>query len=85
MMQSEINIAIGDKAPGRYFSELLRHSANGRAAYGAISDPDEMRLNFEAHCVPSGVEGMTVEHYDDFLNDRRKLMAIKIRDYYLSL
>ena len=28
---------------------------------------------------------MTLEHYEEFLKERRKLMAEKMRDYYFSL
>ena len=85
MMQSEINIAIGDKAPADYFSALLEHCATGKAAYGAVTDPDEMRQNFEHHCIPDGVHEMTADHFDEFLTQRRRLMALKMRDYYKHL
>jgi len=52
MMQSEINIAIRDRAPSEYFTELITHSIDGEAAYGAITDPEEMRRNFATHCIP---------------------------------
>ncbi len=85
MMQSEINIAVRDRAPSEYFTELLDHCGNGQAAYGAITDLDEMRDNFRQHCIPDGMENKTVEHYDEFLQQRRQLMALKIRDYYSML
>jgi hypothetical protein len=85
MMQSEINIAIRDRAPSSYFSELLEHSQNGRAAYGAINNPDEMKENFAIHCIPEGMEDKTIDHYDEFLNERRKFMAQKIKEYYRVL
>lgn len=85
MMQSEINIAIGDSSPSEYFTELLEHSANGKAAYGAITDLEEMKENFKAHCVPEGMQDKTIEHYDEFLIERRKLMSKKIRNYYKKL
>ena len=37
------------------------------------------------HCIPDGIETMTVDDYPDFLVDRRKLMARKIRSYFESL
>jgi len=85
MMQSEINIAIGDKAPAEYFSKLLEHCNNGSTAFGAITDIDEMKENFQAHCVPDEMEDKNIEHYDEFLQERRKLMALKIKNYYWKL
>lgn len=85
MMQTEINIQIGDRPPCDYFSDLLNACRDGRAAYGAICDLAELRSNLEVHCIPEGIEEMTVQDYDGFLEKRRQLIAIKIRDYYESL
>jgi len=87
MMQSEINISIGDKSPADYFSKLLEYCRNGneRAAYGAITDLDQIKDNFVTHCIPEGMENKTIEHYEEFLQERRKLMAKKIKKYYWKL
>lgn len=85
MMQSEINIAIKDRAPSEYFAELLSHCKNGKAAYGAISEYDEMLENFKTHCIPIGMEDKNIEHYEEFLVTRRKLMSEKIKNYFLKL
>lgn len=87
MMQSEINISIGDKSPADYFSKLLEYCLNGneRAAYGAITDLDQIRDNFVLHCIPKGMENKTIEHYEEFLQERRRLMAKKIKKYYWKL
>jgi hypothetical protein len=85
MMQSEINIAIKDRAPKEYFSEMLNNCKKGRSAYGAITELDELKDNYKMHCIPDGMENMTVENYQEFLNERRKLISLKIRDYYKKL
>ncbi len=85
MMQSEINIAIKDRSPSEYFSELLEHSRNGKAAYGAIDDFESMSENFKVHCIPEGMENKNIEHYEEFLEQRRLLMAQKIKTYYNML
>lgn len=85
MMQSEINIAIKDRAPSIYFSELLDHVSKSEVKYGAITDLEEMRNNFRMHCIPQGMQDKNIGHYDDFLSERRKLMANKIRSYYKAL
>lgn len=85
MMQSEINISIKDRAPSTYFTELLEQANNGQTKYGAIDNMEDMMENFKTHCIPMGVENMNIEHYDEFLDKRRKLMALKIRDYFVKL
>lgn len=85
MMQSEINITIKDKAPEVYFSELQEQCQTGQAMYGAITSLNDIQDNYSMHCIPSGMESKTIDHYEDFLLERRKLMALKIRDYYQKL
>lgn len=55
--QSEINIAIGDKPPEKYFSELAEQCNGGKK-------------------IPT---------YEDFLGERRQLMALKIKTWFDSL
>lgn len=83
--QSEINIAIGDKAPDIYFSELADQCSGGPQRYGGIADIDEMRANLETNCVPGSVLNGSIPDYDDFLEERRKMMAEKIHLYFKSL
>jgi hypothetical protein len=37
------------------------------------------------NCIPEGMENMTVDNYQEFLIERRKLMAQKIRTYFEGL
>lgn len=86
VMQGEINIAIGDDPPAAYFGALWRQCGNGEAQYGGITDADVLRENLATHCIPAGMdEGGKVGDYIEFLQQRRLLMAGKIRDYYRSL
>ena len=85
VMQSEINIAIGDKAPATYFQGLRAQCENGKIRYGGITDTEKLRVNLAAHCIPQGMDEIGVDGYDEFLQERRNLMAAKIRDYYRAL
>lgn len=85
VMQSEINFAIGNAAPAMYFSAVHEQCNNGTTHYGGITHADQLRENLTAHCIPEGMETATVESYDAFLEQRRTLMAAKIRDYYRAL
>ena len=79
LARSEINIAIGHKAPGRYFKELAEQCAGGRKKHGGIIHLDEMRANLRMHCLPVSLLDGEIPAYDEFLEERRKLMAEKIR------
>ena len=46
---------------------------------------EELKENFKMNCIPAGLENMTVENYSEFLAQRRKLMAEKIKKYFKSL
>ncbi|MBI4915859.1 MAG: hypothetical protein HY825_08425, partial [Acidobacteria bacterium] len=83
--QSEINIAIGSKAPAVYFAQLAEQCRGGRKRYGNITDLDDLRENLRMHCIPDGIEHMSVEDYPTFLAERRKLMAQRIKAYFEKL
>lgn len=85
LMQQEINIAIGAKSPNIYFEELRHQCNGGKMKYGAIDNIDELIDNLRTHCIPLEIFDFTVEEYDNFLIERRRLMANKIRSYYQSL
>ena len=85
VMQSEINLAIGGAPPATYFHALWNQVENGTPQYGGITDADQLRANLTAHCIPEGICEIGVGEYDSFLQERRALMAAKIRDYYRAL
>ena len=89
MAQSEINIAIGDKAPEIYFAELLEQ-VNGEVnggpkRYGGITDAAELRANLVMNCLPTSLLDGDPLDYDGFLVERRRLMAEKIRQWVAVL
>jgi hypothetical protein len=85
LAQSEINIAIGDKAPKAYFKELAEQSSGGGKKYGGIGKRSEMLTNLRMNCLPESLLDGEVPDYDAFLEQRRKLMALKIKDWYEGL
>ncbi|MGV8130622.1 MAG: GmrSD restriction endonuclease domain-containing protein [Candidatus Pacearchaeota archaeon] len=84
-MQTEINIKVGKKAPNMYFKEIKEQVENGSTKYGGIKDIKDLRHNLKSNCIPIRIFDMDVDNYDEFLKLRRKLMAEKIKDYYISL
>lgn len=83
--QTEINIAIGNSEPRKYFTQVIDQCNGGAKRYGNITDLDQLRANLRMNCIPDGVEAMGVEEYPSFLNARRTLMAQKIKMYFESL
>ena len=83
--QSEINIAIGAKAPLAYFDELRQQANGGAARYGGITDHQEMLDNLAMNCIPAGVLEGDVPDYLGFLELRRHLMAQKIKTWFAGL
>lgn len=82
LAQSEINIAIGDKAPEKYFGELAEQCAGGKKKYGGITDLADLKANLRMHCLPASLLDGHILAYDDFLGERRQLMALKIKHWF---
>ncbi|MEM1310859.1 MAG: hypothetical protein AAGF98_15435 [Cyanobacteria bacterium P01_H01_bin.153] len=85
IMQSEINIAIGNKAPFTYFSQLKDQCESESPTYGAITDFELLWENFRMNAIPENMHGKSIDDYEGFLQERRRLMAQKIKAYYFSL
>ena len=84
-MQQEINIKVGNKAPDTYLSLLIENFTNNKNKFSGIKNHEELIKNFEMHCIPRSIINSKFSDYEDFLHERRKLMALKIKDYYFSL
>ncbi|MCP9841900.1 DUF262 domain-containing protein [Synechococcus sp. J7-Johnson] len=85
MAQSEINIAIGDKAPEVYFAELREQVNGGPKRYGGITEAAELRANLTMNCLPTTLLDGDPLDYNVFLVERRRLMAEKIRQWVAVL
>lgn len=84
-VQQEINIKVGKKSPAEYIGQLRRQCQTGELRYGGIDSLEDFEKNLEINCIPANIHELTIEHYNDFLEARRKLMAQKIQHYYQSL
>ncbi|MEY5130207.1 MAG: hypothetical protein RL734_274 [Bacteroidota bacterium] len=85
LMQQEINIAIGAKSPNIYFKELQDQCSGGKMKYGAIDTYEELMENLKIHCIPESIFEADINSYDGFLQERRKMMSLKMKKYYQSL
>jgi hypothetical protein len=85
LAQSEINIGIGDKAPEKYFGELAEQCAGGKKKHGGITVLADMKANLRMHCIPEAMLRGKIPEYEDFLAERRQLMALKIKKWFGAL
>lgn len=85
LCQTEINIAISDRAPDRYFGEVAAQVRGGPRRYGGIDDEAALRDNLRQNCIPETMLDGDIPTYDDFLEQRRRLMARRIQSYFEKL
>lgn len=84
-LEKRINIAIGEKRPGEYFCQARDAVRSGEGYFGDIADEETLVSNLVTNCIPEGIFEMGAEDYEDFLVQRRALMAKKIRSYFEGL
>lgn len=83
--QSEINIKIKDDAPCVYMSNMKKQINGEGNFYGGINNAEDLKKNLEENCVPEYFKAMDYTGYQEFLNQRRMLMASYIKKYYFDL
>ena len=81
-----VNESIGKLPPYEYFSIAKRQcSEDVTKPIGSINNIDLLERNLAMNCIPNDIFKMDFESYSRFLQERRTLMAQKIKDYYYSL
>lgn len=81
-----VNESIGKLPPYEYFSIAKRQcSEDITKPIGSINKMDLLERNLVMNCIPNDIFKMDFESYSRFLQERRTLMAHKIKDYYYSL
>lgn len=73
------------RAPKDYFSLALKQCETKQAECGSIINDVALKKNLVANCIPENVCDLDCDLYPEFLEQRRLLMAQKIRSYYESL
>lgn len=84
-MEKPVNIQVSDKAPNEYMTLVQSQIDGSDLKIGRIDNANILTENLAENCIPAGFGNMTYENYDDFLKQRRVLMAQKIQKYYQSL
>ena len=81
-LHDQINNKINDYAPEYYMAEVR----TGNGAFGnEIKDESDLSKNLDDNAIPALVLQGTATNYLEFLEERAKLMSLKIKDYYYSL
>ena len=84
-LDTQTNISIGDKAPNDYFKTVFEQCETKTLKFGNIIDIDVLKDNLRTNCIPEDIIYLNADIYENFLLERRKLMAKKIKKYYYSL
>ena len=84
-LDTQVNKAISDDAPCKYFGAILDQCKTKNVKIGNITDEEELKINLAENAIPESVLNMTVDNYDDFLVERRSMMSAMIERYYKSL
>lgn len=84
-LDTQVNKAISDNAPFKYFSRVKAQCETKNIEIGNISDEELLISNLNENCISQNIFDMTADDYDSFLSERRKLMAKLIEKYYKNL
>lgn len=84
-LDTQVNKAISDDAPEVYFAKVKQQCKDKQVVLGNVSDEEVLHSNLAENCIPNNIDKMDVSSYDDFLIERRKMMAALIEKYYKRL
>lgn len=81
-LRDDINIKVSDLEPAIYMSKVK----NYKGAYGSDIANDEMlHKNLADNALPESLIGATYKEFFIFMEERRKLMALVVKEYYETL
>ena len=83
-LDTQVNKIVSDDAPNIYFTKAFDQCGKD-AVYGNIIVKEVLLKNLEQNCITPSIANMDYTNYEEFLAERRKLMAQKIKEYYYSL
>jgi len=56
-----------------------------KGKYSTLKNEKELKNNLRKHCIPENISEMSIDDYPEFLEQRRKLMAQKMKKHYWGL
>lgn len=84
-LDTTVNISVGKQAPSEYFTKALEQCHNNQCSVGTILNEEDLKNNLKINCIPEKIFSMQASDYDEFLLERRKMMAEKIKKFYYSI
>ena len=84
-LDTPTNIAIWKDEPSKYFTKVWEQVKTSDFFIGNLKTEDAIEKNLSANCIPLEIKNWIYTNYEDFLSQRRILMANKIKNYYYSL
>lgn len=85
LTETSINISISNKPPATYMAEVDAQIGSGVLTLGEITDAEDLARSLAENAIPTRLAEVTAGSYQEFLAERRHLMAAIIRDYYQTL
>jgi hypothetical protein len=79
------NIKVGAMAPVEYMGKVKSEIADGITNLSTVDSELILNENLKNNDIPLSLETSTYADYENFLAERRKLMAKKIKAYYEDL
>lgn len=76
---------IVSDAPCDYFSKAFMQCETKAIELGNICNLSQLNENLQENCIPLSVKNMDASSYEEFLTERRKLMASMMKRYYWGL
>lgn len=83
--ETAVNIRIGNREPAEYLAEIEKQIESQTPTLGEINLLEDLEATFAENAVPASLRDTTFENYDSFIEERRKLMAQNLKEYYFSL
>lgn len=81
-LSNDINIKISNAEPSAYMNNIVSGEKNYGSPLGSL---EEVNDNLKSAAVPEIIISATHKEFEEFMRQRRELMAAKIRDYYQTL
>jgi hypothetical protein len=79
------NIKVGKMPPIEYLRKVKQEIEEGTFNISTIDSSISLENNLSENDIPVSLQTANFNNYDDFLKERRKLMAIKIKNFYKKL
>ena len=81
-LRDDINIKVSDLEPATYMAKVNEY----KGAFGSdIMSDKELADNLASNAIPEMFKTARFEDFYDFMEERRKLMALLVKQYYESL